>query len=316
MDKDFLTDRIAGGLLGLAIGDALGIPANGMTPFQVMSKLHAPIDGFFPSVNNGFTAGTYGPDSLAAIRITNAMAVSGKLDEVSITEAIKNIEPTTNGIAMFSRVAPVGFYAAMTGQDGQDLINSCKIVCQGRPKRDILAAFVFAMAIRELIRFSKEMTKPYELFDGDKSLLARLVQICFMAEASFGEDEREDLLSARLDFVRKKLAGKSCDLPRFFGLVGSSGGVAESLSISLFAYMSAPDDFATICRVVSMGGAAALHGAMVGVLIGATLGAGMLPSDMKDQVKNGVKIESLGIKFVEQCLPKVEEKVENAPEPT
>jgi ADP-ribosylglycohydrolase len=133
-------------------------------------------------------------------------------------------------------------------------------------------------------------------------------------EAKFGEEGVENRLSERLDFVRRQLM-KNSDLPRFLGLNGVCNDIQSVLAVAIFAYMSAPDDFGTICRLVSMGGPASTHGALIGALIGATIGSSLMPSEMKDNVQNGVRLEGLAIELLNKTLKedqpaKIEDKID------
>lgn len=176
-------------------------------------------------------------------------------------------------------------------------------------KRDVLATFLFCYTIKEIVRNSENLTKPYELYDSDRSLISRMIEFCHGSEAKFEKEIGETPLSEYLGFVRKKLMA-NWELMRFSGLIGSGTGMAESLAIALFAYLQAPDDFSTICKTVSLGGPASLRGAMIGALIGATIGGTLLPADMKDQVEKGVTIESRAILFATTCLPPEEQTIE------
>lgn len=313
MDKETLKDKFAGSILGLAIGDAMGVPVNGLSPFQVMTRFHAPIDGFYPG--NGQPAGKYSSEAAAALNLASAVEKAGRFDLNSLTEVSKKIpySPSDGAKTVFSRFVPISLYAAATGMEGQEFVNNCKQIGSsiGLQKKDLLAVFIFAETLRSVVRNSTELTKPYELYDSDNSLLSRLIQMTVKSEVKFGEDGLEDRLSEKLVYVRRRLQTNT-DLPEFFGVIGKFGGIAESLQSVLFGYMCAPDDFGTICRMVSMGHSASIHGAMVGSLVGATTGLALLPQDMKDQLDKGIMIETLALNFAEKCIPE-EEQADSQP---
>lgn len=244
----------------------------------------------------------------------------GKFDEILITAAREKIaarclyDLTMGSRTLFSKIVPVGMLCAAYGFEGQEMVNMCKFLAiPEMKKRDVLATFLFCYAIKEIIRNSENLTKPYELYDSDRSLISRMIEFCHGSEAKFEKEIGETALSEYLGFVRKKLMG-NWDIIRFNGLIGSSTGVAESLAIVLFAYLQAPDDFSTICKMVSLGGPASLRGAMIGALIGATIGGSLLPVDMKDQVEKGVNIESRAILFATTCLPQEAQAIEQEEE--
>lgn len=308
-------------MLGLAIGDALGAPAEDMTAFQVMSRFHAPIDMFYPY--QSFKAGKYTCETMTAMNIVDALVKGrGKFDEAIVTAARQTIaarclyDNTMGARTLFAKVVPIGLLCAAHGFEGQEMVNMCKFLAiPEMKKRDVLATFLYAYVIKELLRNADELTKPYELYDSDKSLLSRLIEFCYASEAKFEKEINEVSLSEYLGFVRKKLMA-NWDLERFNGIIGMGTGMAEALSFALFAYFQAPDDFSTICRTVTLGGPASLRGTMVGALVGATIGGSLISADMKDQVEKGVTIESRAILFGTSCLPEetqvIEEETTNA----
>ena len=307
MDIDFLKDKFAGCLLGLAIGDAMGAPVEGMTPYQVISKFGY-VDGFFPQSNRGLPSGKYTAQTLSAIYMAKAMIrANGVFDQAEASKAMGELESkhpqgVDVGRTMLAKAVPVGMLAAATGMDGQELANACRSLAPPGSKRNALAMFLTASAIREIIRNHAELSKPHELYDADRSLLARLASMAMKSEAKFEDDDAERL-GPRLDFARRKLM-TNWDLPRFIGTNGIGGDAAETVAIAIFSWLRAPDEFSTICNTVSMGGPASMNGALVGALVGATMGASLMPSDMKDQAENGPKIESLAIAFAEKCMPR------------
>lgn len=320
MSKEFLQDKFAGALLGLAVGDALGGPVEGMTAFDVMLKFHTPVDMFYP---RGISKpGEYSSEALCTLLLLETFKKhGGEINETSVAEAQAKLTercpyPPISPIArmIFSRVVPAALRIAATGQEAQELSGLTKLINKAIPLKrpDNLAVFIFAEMLRQLIRYSEDLKKPYELYDSDKSLLARLTEMARNTENNKGEDFAEDRLSDRLITVRRKLMhADKWDILRFEGLMGNSDKINVCLSNALFCYFSAPDDFSTISKIVTMGGPASTTGAMVGTLIGATIGASLMPRDMKDQVKNGINIETMGFDFAECCLCKTTEPIKD-----
>lgn len=322
MDNDFVHDKFSGCLLGLAIGDALGAPADGLTFLQVISKFHAPIAMFYPYPAS--KAGQYTRETAIAMNLAMNAFKEGKYQESFVTESTSyndaklGYEPSMGGRTAFSNVVPLGLASAALGSSLNEVAAACKTMSFPRMRKtDTLATFLFAITIMEVIRNAEELKKPYELYDADKSLLARLIDICFACEQMLPADSLEPgeiALSEYLGYVRKKLMSMNFNLLSMNGALGVGTGFSESLSFALYAYLSAPDDFSTIPNAVSYGGPASLRGAMVGALVGATMGDSLLPSDMKDQVDKGPTIQSKAIAFAKSCLPaeiEAEEPIEN-----
>jgi len=304
MDKDTLKDKFAGCILGLAIGDALGAPVENMTPLQIMSKYHAPIDGYYSSKEKALAPGQYTAETIAAVKVAQVIIAYEKFEpQGDILAKIPAYEHGYGATSFFTRSVPISLMAVAKGQLSADLIPPCKQLAAHMKitKPQMLAMVVFADLIRELIRNAEQYTRPYDLFDADASLLGRIVLNCARTEAKFGEEGVEDRLSERLDFVRRQLM-KNSDLPRFLGLNGVRNDIQSVLAVAIFAYMTAPDDFSTICKLVSMGGPASTHGALIGALIGATIGSSLMPSEMKDNVQNGVRLEGLAFELLNKTF--------------
>ena len=154
MNKEFIVDRFAGCLLGLAVGDALGAPVDGMTYFQVMNTYHTPIDMFYPY--GTFPAGKYTCETLSCMNIVAAISdAGGKLDETIAKAAHERIatrclyDPSMGAKTLLAKVVPIGLMTAAYGLEDQELVSNCKSVAlPGMKKRDVLATFLFAYAIR------------------------------------------------------------------------------------------------------------------------------------------------------------------------
>ena len=318
MDIEYLKDKFAGCLLGLAIGDALGMPAKGMTPIQVMSKLHSPIDGYYAS--EGRVAGQYSSEAISAICVLKALALRKAnpidFEQLRIALEAEQFDLRANSTEFpaataFSRIVPMAMFAAAKDMEPASIAKICKFLGKkDASKMDMLAMFIFAMMIKELIRNPDQLNTPSELYDADTSLLARMVQTARKSEDRFEHLDISNRLSEQLDFVRRKLMGKSCNPITMFGYFGNEGNINASLALNVFLYMNVPDDFNTICKAAALGGPAMINGAMVGALIGATIGSGLMPAEMKDNVQNGVKIESLAFKLAEVCIPQKEAMIQ------
>ncbi len=309
MDRDLLKDKFAGCILGLAIGDALGAPVDGMTPLQVMSKYHAPIDGYYSCKEKGMAPGQYTTETTAAVRVAQNIIAHGSLQtEGEFADKLPGWNPSWGAASFYTRSVPIALMAVAKEIMSADMVPVCKqlSIPMKITRPQVLALFVYADMIRELIRNADQYTRPYDLFDAESSLLGRIVLNCAKTEAKFGEEGIDNRLSERLDFVRRQLM-KNCDLPRFLGLNGVLNDIQSVLAVAIFAYMSTPDDFGTICKLVSMGGPASTHGALIGALIGATIGSSLMPTEMKDEVQNGVRLEGLAIELLNKTSKEEQE---------
>lgn len=301
IDREVLLERVSGCLLGMAIGDGMGLPAEGLSPYQVACKFHF-IDGFFPVGGN---IGNYSCETRGAIMVAKSILEKrGAIDRESILAAVAALaenDPVIlpgKGRRIFSRTIPIAIAAAATGMDDQALVQACRFVAEEKAsKSESLAYFIFAKTLSEILRNAGDLSGAYELYESDRSLIHRMDTICSKAEAKMEEAGPSNRLCDRLSFTQKRLMDKKCGHEKFYGCMGSSGNSHESLAMALFCFLRAPDEFATVCEAVSLGGPSTVHGAMVGALVGAYIGvsAKTFPADMKDSVQNGAKLESLAV---------------------
>jgi ADP-ribosylglycohydrolase len=311
MNRETLVDRFSGSLLGLAIGEALGLPVDGLTPFEVICK-YEQVDGFFPLPSKGIVAGQIGRETRAAAGCCKAILFQkeeGVLSEKAVvaflekTEARDPFNEHEPARGLFSKMAPVGLFASASGTPDQQMATACKRLAEKAEKRHVLAAFLYAVAVREIALNRDSIQNPYELYDSDKSLLVRLREISAKAESKM--EDCETRLCDMLDFVRRRLMKKS-DLMSFRNMLGGAAKPSESLCRCLFAFLRSPDEFQSVTAVAGCGGNASMDAALVGGLVGAYCGASFLPKDMRDQVENSVKIEAIATALAEACLPKSE----------
>ena len=306
MDRNFLLDRVSGSLLGIAIGDAQAQVANNLTPFEVISKFHF-LDGFHPDKNKGIEAGQYGCDARAALLVAKAIAdARGIPSDAACKACVDGIavhDPNPSGPAssFLPRFIPIGLLAAMKGLSDQEVGNACKLFGNGK-KADVLGGVVLALVVRECVRNFDDLAGPKALYDDEKSLLARMVALCSGVESKLDPPDGPRL-SEMLGYARRKLMAKE-DFAKFHGIIGARPLVSDSLTRGLFQFLSCPDDFRTVCKATSLGGSASLDGAIVGGLVGAYCGTGVFKEDMRKEVKNGVSIEGLATKLVDECAPK------------
>lgn len=318
---DNISDKFAGALLGLAIGDAMGSPVNGMSPYQIYIK-YQNIDGFYACPKTQRGPGKYSGVAQTALLAANAAAhpefdskrmgdtLLSKLDKLdrewdmpTINALVKIREgagydacgdPTSVDGACLPRTTVAGLLGSKKGLTDGEVSNICRTIISisHRRKTTRLCAFIHALVIKELTGKLEDIEPP-ELFENDHSLVARLVKIATAAEASFGEEEPEgDRLWMRLNFLRKSLM-KRMPLVEFAGITGNSGSCLDSLCISLYSFMRKPGEFACIGKSAELGGAAGLNAALTGAMLGAYKGTVALREDQQEGVDNASRIRNI-----------------------
>lgn len=287
-----MRERFAGCLLGLAVGDAMGAPLEGM-PADIVYRTFGPIRNIIahPPVEEL----TYTDDTQMMIGVAEALVQSGEIVESDLAkqfgenfESWRGYGPGTrrileairsgrdwewlaanqlpggsfgNGAAM--RVAPVGL---LFWRDEQRLIEQA--VYSARPTHThplgIEGAVLLALAIRFVLHHAT---------------FFRAGLFSYLSQHAASE-EFADVLSdaARL--------GPEDTLGRLGNTLEAHRSVVTS--IACFALnMDSYED--TIARAISLGGDVDTLAAMAGAISGARLGVGAIPRHLVDRLENGPK---------------------------
>lgn len=317
--SELLGDKIAGALLGMAIGDAMGSPVSGLSPYQIYIKYQM-IDGFYGCPKTGRGPGNYSGISQTALLVAST-AASGELSAARIVASYRAVfdqsrarewdsatsaamlkvregvgyddcgDPLSVDGACLPRAITAGLLAAKGGLTDGEMSGISKTIINVTHKRKItrLCAFAFAWLVKELVRQIDEVPTP-DLYEHDQSILARLMRLCQEAEGTFGDDEPEgDRLWMRLNFIRKQLQSRM-PLVEFIGMTGNSPSCLDTLSVAIFSFMKKPGEFDALCKTATHGGPAGVTTAIVGALLGAYKGTPVLREDQMEGVENVSRI--------------------------
>ncbi|MCX2726672.1 ADP-ribosylglycohydrolase family protein [Thermomicrobium sp. 4228-Ro] len=292
-----LLDRFLGCLLGMAIGDALGMPVAGLTPEEITAR-YGWHDQFVPLLapdgSVEVPAGTFTDETeLALCLIESAIGSGGYLDVAATGYRFLRLlegpgapfldEPSRRALADaaehgdFQRgVAGPGMATGSAAARAAP-IGLLHALCRFNPElfvRDVLRATVITHAEPEVVNGALAVAYAVLL----------LVQGMTPPEVLVDEVVRfidEDAVAQRLRRVA------SCPLPAGdpaaaatqLAMLGSSAAVDEVVASAFAAFVAAPDDFRqAIAIAVNAGGASDTRGAIAGALAGTHLGARALPS--------------------------------------
>lgn len=310
MERDKFLEKVSGSLLGLAVGDALGMPANGLVPFEVNSRFQY-IDGFYPgtSLPAGAHTGVTNSALLAAAALIGAASAAevfskyahsmrpGSLDDDTKDAILKGMPSESLDGWFLSRLVPVGVAVAAKNLNQSDHIDLCKTMVGFSHKRKLamLAGFVVSSVVMEMSTNAAELSAT-DLYDKEGSLLDRLVNMSERAERGF-ENEPEKLWQ-RLLYVRRGLQ-RGAKHAEIIGLNGNSANILESVPFSLFCFLNSPDSFDCVNRAASMGRAASLNASLTGAFVGAYLGSAPIREDLRDGVQNSGRIREAGKRLVD-----------------
>lgn len=313
MLSDSVKDRIGGAMLGLAIGDALGRPPEGLTPYEVALQ-YGFVNGFYTPKSGNGGPGSYG--MYAQTALVSLMSLADKKDVgrelLSVkekklargwpTSLLAATDKISTGSAshlagdkelrdgsFLTRALAVGINHSMLKSDDDALkVDVRNVVAITHAKKQaLLAGLAIACLARDIIQREDPKINATQLFDSDLSYLAKLTDAVKTLEDGFKQEDRgPDLMWQRLMFTRRCLQSRM-DPSSFVGKNGPGKTFQEALSAIIFFFMRTPDDYTTsVCGAVSHGGESALIGSGVAGLIGSYAGTGAFPEDARTALEN------------------------------
>src|SRR5579875_2886400 len=148
-------DRFLGCLLGMAIGDALGMPVEGW-PAERIRREHGWIDGYLPRIGADGTgeaeAGDFTDDTeLALCQVEGLITTQGFVDPVAVGLRIERMAegPAGRFLDPTTRLAVAAFDRTETYQDG--------VIAGGPPGNGAIALAIPIGLIHSLGRFNPEL---------------------------------------------------------------------------------------------------------------------------------------------------------------
>lgn len=303
-----MRDRARGALVGLAIGDALGMPTQGLSRARV-AELFGQLPGFAAGpmdhpICAGWPAGTVTDDTRQAFAVgrlavrghgrvdpydliqeltarDDAQIRAGSLDRLgpstrrAVRQFRRNGEPDgsrgdTNGAAM--RVAPLGIACAC---DAMEALVERVVEADGATHDTRLghcgAAAVAAAVSAGVAGVPREQITPLALLAVDLA-------------AGYGVLTPGADVGARIAWACGLVRACAEPLDVIDLLVGTSSAAQESVPAA-FAIASLYDDPWSACRAAAtMGGDSDTIAAMVGAMVGARVGLSGIPAAAVDQL--------------------------------
>jgi len=284
-------DKFAGCLLGLAIGDALGMPFEGMRG-EVIRKRYGEVTEFLPA--RGLAAGQYTDDTLEKGHVDPEDVAqrfvgwfdAGDLRGIgrSCLEGILSVKrgiswresgrrgkwAAGNGTAM--RIAPVGL---IDSRDLKRLREDCwatSVITHNNPEA-VAGATAVAYAIARLV--SGEVDK--------EAFLPEIATFVGDSEMARNLEQAQGLLSTGTP-TEEALA-----------VLGTSGYVVETGASALYCFLRTPGNFmTTVASAVKGGGDTDTIAAIAGAISGAYNGVASMPQHLVEQVEDSMKLQELG----------------------
>ena len=290
------SEAVAGALLGTFVGDALGMPYEGLSCAAVPARLEM--------VEARRGRGTYTDDTEMMIVLAESLLEHGSVNEKRLAQAfLERCDPsrgygagTLEVLAGWRQGVPVDV-AARRLFDGEGSLGN------GAAMRIAPIAVLFADSPDELrtqAERSARLTHAHPL-----AVDAAIVQAAAVAAALRGEDilavaraaARHSVMRRQLDRAAA-LLGSELGPGEVGELLGNSPRGHESVPTAIFAAASQTGFEQAVSFAVRCGGDTDTLGAMAGALAGATYGSTSIPARWLDALENGQR----GRRYVERLV--------------
>lgn len=317
----YLSDKITGALLGTAVGDALGMPVEGLSHQNVRTYYKGIKEYRADEKRGDLEAGQWTDDTQFTFALANAFTSAGGPEQwpehvadayVAMQDEARRWGPTTraavdrlasgadwqhsgdggkatDGAAM--RAAPLGawWHVADASQD-----DALAVV---RPVLEVTHAHPAAVAagVGQAFAVRHALGHDVSSFDAE-AFWSRLTDVTRWAEDTLeAEDHR---VSERLKRLASELRSVPLDLRDLCDGAGVHADEAWPFAAAMFA--RAPHLIEnTLLSTINVGGDADTTGAMVGTLLGALHGWSTFPDEWREGVEDHQRLEREARVFAE-----------------
>lgn len=291
VDPTELEERLAGALLGTALGDALGLPAEGMSARSIARRFGR-IDRFRLLGKRGFVSDDTEQSALVA-------------------QSLARFPDDLDGCVRAFRRSLLGWFARLPWGVGLATVRACVRIALRRSPSGVLSAGNGASmragvigayfhdrpeARRAFGRALAEVTHRDPRAVEGALYVAELTAACVQDGGSASsysiQDEARRIVShpelgAAIDRARA-LAREGTPLDVAAQACGTSGYVVHTLAFATYVFLRPGDDHTTkLGDAIAAGGDTDSIGAILGGWLGARLGASALPLELLAQIHDG-----------------------------
>ncbi len=295
-------DRFIGCLLGVAIGDALGMPVEGWSGEAIRMR-YGVLSDFQPSPSRGLRAGQFTDDTQMMLMHAESIVATGRIDGddlahrfvawlrsgdvrgigVSTLRSIRRLErgihwhesgqtgkfAAGNGVAM--RIAPVGLFDCQHVEKLKEDVNTAGAITH-RNVEALLGGLAVAYAVAHL---ATAKTEPANLIEET---------IAFIGDCGVSRNLRRT----------QRLLESNAPAADALATLGSTGYVVHTVGSAFYCFVRTPDNFKqTVIEAVMAGHDADTTGAVAGALSGAHNGLQGIPRRWLEQLEDREHIEEL-----------------------
>ena len=326
-------DRLSGLILGSAIGDALGMPVEGLDNDQTLRAIHrlggirhfvAPQPHVLRSLRR-LRPGCWTDETQLVLEITRSIIEYRTLDydgvSLAMVRAFENLElrgwdPVTkqgcrrlaqgthrlrsgklggDGNAVAARIAPIAAWSFMRQESREQLLEHCFNVgvMTHHDARAITGAYLIALLIRDALGSPRRWEPSQERYQ-------ELIEEARWAESVLAQriGTTDDPLSEHLNELEDALDSDSVELAELCN--GATTYACHSISYCIALLLGRAWDFEEgIIAAVNGGGDTDTNAAIVGAVLGAACGARKLPRLFAERLEEVEIIRGVGERFAD-----------------
>jgi ADP-ribosylglycohydrolase len=319
-------DSVAGALLGTAVGDALGMPIEGLSHANVRTYYKGIKEYRDDDQRGDLTAGQWTDDTQMTFAVARALTAHpeapsawpravadeyvalradarrwGETTTTAIDRLAEGVAPAssggtdraTDGAAM--RAAPLGVWWAAQDLDRDAAFEALRPVLAVTHRHPVAltAGWGQVVAVRTLVEWTPDTFDRATFWD-------RLVDATGWAEGQLGGDDR---VSGRLQDLADQLDGFPLDLRDACDGVGVWADEAWPFACAMVARRAHLLEN-TLLSGVNVGGDADTTGAMMGAMLGALHGWDAFPDEWRDGLEAVDRLEEEAHAFAEVIRPR------------
>ncbi len=292
------TDRILGTLLGSAVGDALGMPVDGLS-HQNVRTYYKGIKGYRADEHRrDLGAGQWTHLTQRAFALARALADAAPHATLRerYTEDLRRLRlrrvPETVGAGSVAAATPLFVWWARTEQAGGGVTEQVSAALGAEPDGAVRAAAAGqAAAVRYLLGAEAATL-------GGAAFFRAVTEATVRAEEAFGGSRA---VSDRLRLLADHLSAFPLDLQDLCDGTGAEASEAWPFAVAMVARNPALLE-ATLLPALNVGGAASTVGALVGSLVGALHGWAAFPPEWREGLEAGARLEAEANAFANALL--------------
>lgn len=301
MKKELLRAKMRGCLVGAAVGDALGMPVEGMNQRQI-ARVHGRVSEMLPARQ---AAGEWTDDTQLMVPVAECLAAHGRVEQHDLARRLVEAYEPWRG---YGRVFRDWHFLMELGrswkQAAEEIHDPLSGPWNGSAMRVApVGAFCFDDNARlaEQARLSGEVTHVDEIAQQGCVLEAMAVGLAMRLEAAesldrdaflaeLGSAISHPLLIERLRRVEELLEGEH-DPDEVVRRIGHSVEVQNSVPTAIYCFLRSPRSFEeAVTAAVNLGGDADTLGAMCGAISGALLGESAIPARWSSVLEDRVRL--------------------------